>query len=251
MEPLFTELPSDKIANLSLHEITQTYGTSGLVQRLNHESDNHFSHEDQLAIGQAFINAYALHQYDARSTEPYINHPLRVALRVIVHYGQHDTNLVNACLFHDCVEDHARELAPDLPPVTEELLVREAAKGMLALLSNEQVADLVSEVTNPIYDPNRDRHTQYYEHLERIANGPKTLPFLIKLSDLTDNACSAAKYSTGPILLKAAIKYPPALRICINALETRTDLPLEDAVVHDIHAKFGRAAYDLTKLRAA
>lgn len=43
---------------------------------------------------------------DRRQREPYLNHLLRVAIRVISHYGVRDAEVVCAALLHDAVEDH-------------------------------------------------------------------------------------------------------------------------------------------------
>lgn len=57
--------------------------------------------------------ASQLHAGDQRQSEPYINHPLRVAIRIMSHYGVRDPDVVAAALLHDSVEDHAAELAPE------------------------------------------------------------------------------------------------------------------------------------------
>ncbi len=43
----------------------------------------------------------------------YVNHLLRVAIRVVSHYRVHDADVVCAARLHDAVEDHAGDLAAD------------------------------------------------------------------------------------------------------------------------------------------
>ena len=44
--------------------------------------------------------------------EPYVNHLLRVALRINCHYGVDDPDIITAALLHDAVEDHAWRPVP-------------------------------------------------------------------------------------------------------------------------------------------
>ena len=43
--------------------------------------------------------------------EPYLNHLLRVAIRMMHHYQVRDVDVIVAGLLHDAVEDHPAELA--------------------------------------------------------------------------------------------------------------------------------------------
>lgn len=99
------------LAVMPLHAITTVYGEVGLRERLAIEAGA-FADADRDRITRALGLAARLHAGDRRQREPYLNHVLRVAIRVISHYRVHDADVVCAALLHDAVEDHAAELAP-------------------------------------------------------------------------------------------------------------------------------------------
>ena len=70
-----------------------------------------FPEADQRRLERALELAARLHAADRRQREPYLNHLLRVAIRIIDHYDVRDADVVCAALLHDAVEDHAGELA--------------------------------------------------------------------------------------------------------------------------------------------
>src|SRR5262249_25588605 len=122
--------------------------------------------------------ASRLHAHDRRQREPYFNHPLRVAIRIISHYGVRDPDIVCAALLHDAVEDHAEDLAPHGS--------QQDAVAVLAKQFGTRVADLVAAVTNPPYEPGRDPHEQYREH-DTASLEANPWARVIKASDFTDN----------------------------------------------------------------
>jgi (p)ppGpp synthase/HD superfamily hydrolase len=67
-------------------------------------------------VKRALQLAGRLHALDHRQREPYVNHLLRVALRIICHYETRDADTICAALLHDAVEDHAYDLSPDGQP---------------------------------------------------------------------------------------------------------------------------------------
>src|SRR5450755_4452102 len=87
-------------------------------------------------------------------------------------------------------------------------------------------------VTNPDWEPGRDEHEQYREHvLASLAASPWAR--VIKASDFTDNAVGII-HTTGPRLSKLASKYGPLVP-ALRALILRPDTPL-DADVKDMIA---------------
>ena len=68
---------------------------------------------DRHCLADALELASRLHAEDWRQNEPYINHPLRVATRIMSHDGIRDPEVIAAALLHDSVEGHAAELAPE------------------------------------------------------------------------------------------------------------------------------------------
>jgi HD domain len=208
------------VTTMPLHAITSTYGEQGLRERFAAEIAS-YPEQDQERLNQALDLAARLHAADRREHEPYLSHLLRVAIRIMSHYGVHDTDVICAALLHDAVEDHAAELAggPD---------DQAAALAVLAGQFGPRVAGLVAAVTNPPYAPDRDAHEQYREH---VADSLRRHPWarVIKASDFTDNGVGLI-HSSGPRLV-------PILRELISLPDT----PLEDAARQHILAQLDRA----------
>ena len=215
---------------MPLHLITAAYGEQGLRERFAAEiapmpEPDRQRPEDALAL------ASQLHREDWRQNEPYINHPLRVATRIIAHYGIGDPDVIAAALLHDTVEDHAAEIAPEGTTA--------AALTVLADRFGSRVADLVAAVTNPAWDPGRDKNQQYRDH---VAASLDTSPWarIIKASDFTDNGVGLI-YTTGPRVPHLASKYAglvPVLRDMI----TRPDTPLDNQARHRVLTQLNQAA---------
>ena len=99
------------LAAMPLHAITALHGESGLRERLTIETAA-FPAADRECIAQALDLASRLHAADRRQNEPYVNHLLRVAIRIITYYRVRDADVICAALLHDAVEDHADDLSP-------------------------------------------------------------------------------------------------------------------------------------------
>ena len=103
---------------------------------------------------------------------------------------------------------------------------------MLAGRFGDRTAALVAAVTNPGWEPGRDKHEQYREHvIASLAASPWAR--VIKASDFTDNAVGII-HTTGPKLSKLARKYGPLVP-ALRELILRPDTPL-DADVKDMIA---------------
>ena len=95
---------------------------------------------------------------------------------------------------------------------------------MLAGRFGDRTAALVAAVTNPGWEPGRDEHEQYREHvLASLAASPWAR--VIKASDFTDNAVGII-HLTGPKLARLAGKYAPLVP-ALRELILRPDTPLE------------------------
>lgn len=217
------------VATMPLHAITSTYGEQGLRARFAAEAQT-WPRPDQARLNRALDLAARLHSADRREHEPYVNHLLRVAIRIMSHYGVRDADVACAALLHDAVEDHAAELAPG---------GREAALAALAAAFGPRVAELVGAVTNPEYAPDRDPHEQYREHVAESLRG-NPWARVIKASDFTDNGVGLI-HSTGPRLRKLAGKYAPLVPV-LRELIARPDTPLDARVREHILAQLDRAA---------
>jgi HD domain len=228
------------LATMPLHAITSTYGEPGLRDRFAVEIAS-WAEADRRRLERALDLASRLHAGDHRDTEPYVNHLLRVAIRIMSHYGVHDTDVVCAALLHDAVEDHAADLAAcgGGADLTGGLADQQAALAVLAAEFGPRVAELVGVVTNPPYAPDRDQDEQYREH---VADGLRDNPWarVIKASDFTDNGVGLI-HTTGPRLHRLAGKYAPLVPV-LRDLIARPDTPLDAAVKEHILAQLDRAA---------
>jgi HD domain-containing protein len=189
-------------------------------------------------LERALDLAARLHAGDRRDREPYVNHLLRVAIRIISHYGVHDPDVIVAALLHDAVEDHPDELAGGGG--------HKEALGVLAAEFGPRVAELVAAVTNPAYTPDRDAHDQYREHVaESLAASPWAR--VIKASDFTDNGVGLI-HTTGPRLQTLAAKYAPLVPV-LRDLIARPDTPLGDTAKEHILDQLDRAADRFAAIR--
>ncbi len=84
------------LATMPLHAITSTYGEAGLRDRFAVEIAA-WDDADRQRMERARDLAARLHADDRRDREPYVNHLLRVAIRIISHYGVHDADCRRSC----------------------------------------------------------------------------------------------------------------------------------------------------------
>jgi len=217
------------LAAMPLHAITTLHGEAGLRERFAIEITS-FCEDDRRRAARALELAARLHAGDRRQREPYVNHVLRVAIRIIAYYGVRDTDVICAALLHDAVEDHAAELATGGEP--------QDALAALAAQFGDRVAGLVAALTNPPHEPGRDRHEQYREH---VASSLQASPWarVIKASDFTDNGVGLI-HTTGPRLDRLADKYAPLVPVLADLI-ARPDTPLSDEAKDRILGQLDRA----------
>ncbi|WP_106130392.1 HD domain-containing protein [Pseudosporangium ferrugineum] len=209
------------LLSMPLHAITEVYGEAGLRERFLLEIEE-LPAGERRQLEEALALASRLHAGDRRVREPYLNHLLRVAIRIMRYYGVRDVDVLVAALLHDAVEDHPAELA-GLPEDLGHRELTEAAIAELARRYNPRVAGLVRSVTNPEYDPERDRHEQYRTH---VADSLDRDPWarVIKVSDFTDNGVGVI-HTTYDKARSSAIKYRPLVPK-LRELVGRPDTPL-------------------------
>lgn len=211
---------------MPLHAVTAMYGEAGLRARFAAEIARFPDPAGREQAARALELAGDLHAGDRRQREPYVNHLLRVALRIICHYGVDDPEVICAALLHDAVEDHAGDLAAG---------GRDAAVAALAAQFGPRVASLVAALTNPERVPGVDRHQQYREHVAgSLASNPWAR--VIKASDFTDNGVGLI-HSRGPKTARLARKYAPLVPVLADLI-ARPDTPLAPAVKARILGQF-------------
>ncbi|MDG4789503.1 HD domain-containing protein [Micromonospora sp. WMMD1102] len=211
------------LRSMPLHAVTEVYGEAGLRDRFRLETER-FDPAERARLAAALELAGTLHRDDRRVREPYLNHLLRVAIRIICYYAVTDVDVIVAALLHDAVEDHPAELA-GRPAGTTGPATTEAALAEVARRFNPRVARLIAAVTNPEYDPALDRDEQYRAHLaESLDREPWAR--VIKMSDFTDNGVGVI-HTTGDKVHRSARKYRPLVPL-FRDLVTRPDTPLDD-----------------------
>ncbi|MFI7598944.1 HD domain-containing protein [Actinoplanes sp. NPDC049681] len=221
------------LLSMPLHAITEVYGEDGLRQRFLLEIED-LPAGDRRQLEDALALASRLHADDRRVREPYLNHLLRVAIRIMRYYGIQDVDVVTAALLHDAVEDHPAELA-GLPADLGHQELTEGAIAELARRYNPRVAGLVRSVTNPEYDPQRDKHEQYRTH---VAASLDKDPWarVIKVSDFTDNGVGII-HTTYDKARSSAIKYRPLvpkLRELVGRPDTPLSLAAKDHILDQL-----------------
>ncbi|MFI7426343.1 phosphohydrolase [Micromonospora sp. NPDC049836] len=234
------------LATMPMHAITEIHGEPGLRARFRLEIEA-FDETARGRLTAAEELAAALHRDDRRVREPYLNHLLRVAIRMMHHYQVREVDVIVAGLLHDAVEDHPAELAglrrcpTGAPAAADRTDAAEPTGAALAVLADRfgpRVARLVGAVTNPVYDPGRDRHVQYREH---VAASLDREPWarVIKVSDFTDNGVGVI-HTTGPKVARSAAKYRPLVPV-FRDLIARPDTPLSAPVKRHIFAQLDLA----------
>jgi hypothetical protein len=212
------------LALMPMHAITEIFGEDGLRERFRLEIQR-FDEPSRQRLTDALVLASDLHRDDRRVREPYLNHLLRVAIRIMHHYEVSDVDVIVAAVLHDTVEDHPAELA-GVPDASIEV-----ALAALAERFGARTAKLVGAVTNPIYDPTRDKHTQYREHVrDSLDRDPWAR--VIKVSDFTDNGVGVI-HTTGAKVASSAAKYRPIVPV-LRELVARPDTPLSRLVKQHI-----------------
>jgi (p)ppGpp synthase/HD superfamily hydrolase len=174
--------------------------------------------------------ASRLHAADIRSGgRPYVNHLLRVAIRVAHYYHVRDVDALSAALLHDAVEDHPGELADFATDAERALGETEAALAVLAHAFSPRMAGMVRAVTNPsTIDkalPLAERQELYRVHvIESLEADPWAR--VLKLSDFTDNGVGIMWTVTPDKAKRSAAKYAPLVPRLID-FAGRPDTPLD------------------------
>jgi (p)ppGpp synthase/HD superfamily hydrolase len=217
------------VRTMPLHAITELYGEAGLRLRLQLETAR-LPEATRRTVADALALADELHGEDRRTREPYLNHLLRSTIRVLTYYHVEDADVLAATLLHDCVEDHAPELAgrPAGAPTQDDI---DVALMVLTRRFNPRVAQLVEAVTNPLRVPGLDRHDQYRAH---VAASLEAYPWarVIKASDFTDNGVGLI-YTLAHRQTTLARKYRPLVPV-LRELIARPDTPLAQDVKQHI-----------------
>lgn len=143
---------------------------------------------------------------------PYVEHPLRAALR-LVRWGERSSDVLVAALMHDTVEDCAEAMARMVADVErlDESTLRTLATGWCRAVLGHGATRVVLAVTNPVGMAREG----YLPHVEGLRGDRDAL--LVKAADLVDNAGSLRHQLGGPCgttgeqVARLAAKYRPAV----------------------------------------
>lgn len=179
------------------------YDSVSLAEILRAHFVEHFPLKDVQRLNDAIQVASYLHRDDVRRgargksvKPPYIEHPLRVAIRLFRYFDVKSPDIIIAAILHDTVEDHPYDFA-DFEGVRRSGMLEIAQARSLALqfISDTfgyAVASIVAHVTNPLTGPLADKAEKiaaYQEHFKRVVLSSPSAAIL-KFSDFVDNAGS-------------------------------------------------------------
>lgn len=179
--------------------------SSMLVFELDRETQRIMPEHTEMITSAATLASF-LHRKQTRHVRagmprvPYIEHPLRVAVR-LMRWGVCDAELIAAALLHDVVEDCADELVEIFGSPGEPTI------SCIQRMYGNTITEYVGQVTNPVDG------TTYQEHIEHLA-ATRSAALLIKASDLKDNAGSIQHqlgHGKDQKMLGMVTKYAPIL----------------------------------------
>lgn len=234
----------DKIREMSLKSLDSAGLTVVLLEeaRVNPES---FSLE---MVYKASAAATYLHAKQTRANRgnlprtPYIEHPLRNAIR-LVRWDCFDQDIIIAAILHDTVEDCDAKICRAEyglnPKELTQAELRELAFKYVETEFGAEVKRLVAGVTNgfPPEGLTPEQKREYYaEHVRSVISDPGV--FLVKFSDFVDNAAGLYHNDIEANHAKVAhlaAKYLPVIDIFEEAFARIKDqLPVSEAAKREI-----------------
>jgi len=183
-----SSITPEDVRGLSLGKLTEEFGTIGLYTRLIDTLEREGFNDNNL-VQLSLQLGLALHANDERTNGHYTDHLMRVTLRMLEDFKIRDPNLIAAGPLHDVLEDHPRDLVLALTGEKPEKrsIARIIGRDILSRMTNPEVAEIVSIVTNPDIESGQDKVAVYSEHTTDIViNSPKGR--VLKLADFGDNA---------------------------------------------------------------
>lgn len=238
MNTLSTKHVTPKYPRIPLKDMDGTM----LVFELGREIDRVIADPDHREmVSSAASVASFLHRNQTRKVRkhlpevPYIEHPLRVTLRLI-RKGSTDPHTLAAALLHDVVEDCAAEIVSVFAggdaskkhrdPEHD----REVALYWLRESYGQIVAETVEEVSNPL-----DDDVAWIDHMETIES---LRSLMIKASDLVDNPGSLIHqygHVKDSFVLYKVIKYSPGVPLIAGKLGTHIAQPGVSAMIEALN----------------
>jgi (p)ppGpp synthase/HD superfamily hydrolase len=141
---------------------------------------------DILKITRAFSIAIKVHSGQVKKgnkVEPYINHPLRVALILTEELHEYDVDLVCAAILHDTLGVNADTSTTS--PKSQTDSQRDSLEARLKNEFGERVYSIVTTLAKPLAK-SEEKERILGEYFRNIARGPEDVRY-IKLADRLDN----------------------------------------------------------------
>ena len=142
--------------------------------------------DDILKITRAFSIAIKVHSGQVKrgnKIEPYINHPLRVALILTEELHEYDIDLVCAAILHDTLGISADSSMTN--PKNQTDSQRDILEARLKNEFGERVYCIVTTLAKPLAK-SEEKERILGEYFKNIARGPEDVRY-IKLADRLDN----------------------------------------------------------------
>lgn len=142
--------------------------------------------DDILKITRAFSIAIKVHSGQVKKgnkIEPYINHPLRVALILTEELHEYDIDLVCAAILHDTLGVTAGTSTTNTKNPTDSQ--RHILEARLKNEFGERVYCIVTTLAKPLAK-SEEKERILGEYFKNIARGPEDVRY-IKLADRLDN----------------------------------------------------------------
>jgi len=184
--------------NWNLNEFTKN-AFAKLVKEFEENTD------DVVKITKAFSTAADLHSGQSRdgSKEPYINHPLKVALILSDELKVRDVDMICAALLHDILQKGNN-------PDTDKL-------DQIKRNFGENVYNIVQTLTeHPSTNDNRQQSIESY--FQSISKSPKTLR-VVELADRLDNV----RFFKNAVKKDKAIRYKEETQKYVVPIAEQTD----------------------------
>ncbi|MDN5274543.1 MAG: metal dependent phosphohydrolase [Candidatus Saccharibacteria bacterium] len=185
------------IQRMPLIEVTGEESTGILEQRLQDDL-NEIGLIDNELVQNSIRLALSLHEGQKRTYELYVNHVLRVTIRLIEQFGITDPDIIAAAVLHDSLEDKADKLiqhqSPETPipvdPRIKRAMGHQALQQFASSYGENDVADLVFELSILPVSSSSTRAAKiqaYLGYTARIMETGDARARIIKHADFIDN----------------------------------------------------------------
>lgn len=230
------------------------YDAVSLAEILRVHFIEHYPLKDVQRLNDAIQVASYLHRDDVRrgarrahTNPPYIEHPLRVAIRLFKYFDVKSPDLIIAAILHDTVEDHPFDFADfqgvlSTPNRSQEDVARARAYQFISDRFGYPVTVAVEKVSNPVaaYASKAEKIAAYQEHFKWVIL-PSPGASLLKFSDFVDNAGSLHHhYEYGDHQATYFVqRYAPLIPLYEKAFRGNEKVLARLDQVRDQFAKFG------------